>query len=157
MDETILEKNIRPDETLAERGGREKRRKGEGGRKGKGGEKKHRIYSQAAEIIISKKGEGGKEASGEEKEGGRGRRKQESWRPSRARAARAGLGPVDGPPPMAARCQVEVAPRGCNAACAPWSLACSGGRCASRAADVAPASLATRRSPRRPRRGDTRN
>lgn len=60
MDETILEKNIRPDETLAERGGREKRRKGEGGRKGKGGEKKHRIYSQAAEIIISKKGVGGK-------------------------------------------------------------------------------------------------
>lgn len=88
---------------------------------------------------------------------GRKKRKQESWRPNRARAARAGLGPVDGPPPMAARCQVEAAPRACSAACVPWSRGCSGERCASRAADVARASPATRRSPRTPRRGATRN
>ena len=79
---------------------------------------------------------------------------EESWRRDRARAARAGLGPVDGP--MAARCRAEAA-AACSAACAPWSRGCSGAPCASRAADAARASLATRRSPRTPGRAATRN
>lgn len=88
------------------------------------------------------------------REVGKVRADTRSWRPRHVTATPAGLGPVAGP--TAGRSPAVAAPRGCNAACVLSSPACSVGPCASRAADAAPGSPATRNWPRMCRGDGTR-